>query len=77
VNSKFNGGGHINHSLFWANLAPANSSESKLESASNLRKAIDSKYGSFEKFQEEFKGTLLGLQGSGYVFSSSEYLKLF
>nr|P86254.1 RecName: Full=Superoxide dismutase [Mn], mitochondrial; AltName: Full=Manganese-dependent superoxide dismutase; Short=MnSOD; AltName: Allergen=Alt a MnSOD [Alternaria alternata] len=25
----FNAGGHINHSLFWQNLAPASSNEAK------------------------------------------------
>lgn len=70
-NSKFNGGGHINHSLFWANLAPASSPAAKTDAAPKLMEALGKKYGGYEKFQEEFKSVLLGLQGSGLVSSFS------
>ncbi|PUU78438.1 Manganese/iron superoxide dismutase [Tuber borchii] len=63
---KFNGGGHINHSLFWANLVPANFSQAELESAPKLTGAISAKYGSYDEFKGEFTGVLLGLQGSGW-----------
>ncbi|KAL0638324.1 hypothetical protein Q9L58_002626 [Maublancomyces gigas] len=63
---KFNGGGHINHSLFWANLAPASSPSAKTEAAPKLMDALAEKYGSYEKFQDEFNAVLLGLQGSGW-----------
>lgn len=70
INSKFNGGGHINHSLFWANLAPASSPSAKTDAAPKLMDALAKKYGSYEKFQDEFNAILLGLQGSGFVASS-------
>ncbi|KAM0354270.1 hypothetical protein ACHAPU_001314 [Fusarium lateritium] len=63
---KFNGGGHINHSLFWENLAPSSSSDSKPTSAPTLSAEISKTWGSIEAFQEAFKKTLLGLQGSGW-----------
>lgn len=64
---KFNGGGHINHSLFWKNLAPASSPSTQLSSAApGLQAAIERKWGSFESFQKAFNATLLGIQGSGW-----------
>lgn len=64
---KFNGGGHINHSLFWANLAPASSPNTKIESAApKLAKAISAQWGSHGAFQAEFEKMLLGIQGSGW-----------
>jgi len=61
---KFNGGGHINHSLFWKNLAPADSKETSLEG--KLIKAIEAQWESFETFQKTFTAILLGIQGSGW-----------
>ncbi|TCD63723.1 hypothetical protein EIP91_005008 [Steccherinum ochraceum] len=66
---KFNGGGHINHSLFWKNLAP-----SKSEGKGNggviadgaLKNAITQTFGSFENFQQQFTTATLGIQGSGW-----------
>ncbi|KAL9061568.1 MAG: hypothetical protein Q9162_000100 [Coniocarpon cinnabarinum] len=64
---KFNGGGHINHSLFWQNLASASSSAVKIDSAApGIAKAINEQWGSYAKFQEAFEKTLLGIQGSGW-----------
>ena len=63
---KFNGGGHINHSLFWKNLTPASSPQAKLESAPGIKAAIERKWGSYEAFQKVFSATLLGIQGSGW-----------
>lgn len=40
---KFNGGGHINHSLFWQNLTPDNSSDRG--AAPQLMKAIEQQFG--------------------------------
>ncbi|KAH7211666.1 Manganese/iron superoxide dismutase [Fusarium oxysporum] len=63
---KFNGGGHINHSLFWENLSPSSSADAKPESAPSLSAEISKTWGSIQAFQEAFKKTLLGLQGSGW-----------
>ncbi|OTA60838.1 manganese superoxide dismutase [Hypoxylon sp. EC38] len=63
---RFNGGGHINHSLFWEGLAPASSPDSKLDAAHRLVGAIKNTWGSFDKFKEAFGTALLGIQGSGW-----------
>jgi superoxide dismutase, Fe-Mn family len=64
---RFNGGGHINHSLFWQNLAPASSADTQPTSASpQLQAAIIATWGSLDKFQAAFTAELLGIQGSGW-----------
>ncbi|KAK3403268.1 manganese superoxide dismutase precursor [Sordaria brevicollis] len=64
---KFNGGGHINHSLFWKNLAPAETPEtSYAEAAPSLAAEIEKTWGSFEGFKKAFNTALLGVQGSGW-----------
>ncbi|KAI0901570.1 superoxide dismutase [Annulohypoxylon nitens] len=63
---RFNGGGHINHSLFWEGLAPASSPDSKLDAAPKLASEIKATWGSFDKFKEVFGAALLGIQGSGW-----------
>ncbi|KAI0055365.1 manganese superoxide dismutase [Artomyces pyxidatus] len=66
---KFNGGGHINHSLFWKNLAPSHS-EGKGHGGvlkdGPLKEAILAKWGSLEKLKKEFNATTAGIQGSGW-----------
>ncbi|XXH05253.1 hypothetical protein Hte_011678 [Hypoxylon texense] len=63
---RFNGGGHINHSLFWEGLAPASSGDAKLSSAPKLAKAIENTWGDFDTFKKTFNAALLGIQGSGW-----------
>ncbi|KAH7913629.1 manganese superoxide dismutase [Hygrophoropsis aurantiaca] len=62
---KFNGGGHINHSLFWKNLAPVNEDGGKLESGA-LKSAIERDFGSVEDFKKKFNTTTAAIQGSGW-----------
>jgi Fe-Mn family superoxide dismutase len=62
---KFNGGGHINHSLFWKNLAPVREGGGKLNPGP-LAEAIDRDFGSFDNFKKEFNAASLGIQGSGW-----------
>ncbi|KAI5925006.1 Manganese/iron superoxide dismutase [Camillea tinctor] len=63
---RFNGGGHINHSLFWENLAPSSSAEAKPEAAPTLVAAIQATWGSLDSFKAAFGAALLGIQGSGW-----------
>ncbi|KAG7289359.1 Superoxide dismutase [Mn], mitochondrial [Staphylotrichum longicolle] len=63
---KFNGGGHINHSLFWKNLAPAGTEETRADAAKGLVAEIDRTWGGLENFKKTFSAALLGIQGSGW-----------
>ncbi|KAL7812106.1 Manganese/iron superoxide dismutase [Trichoderma aethiopicum] len=63
---KFNGGGHINHSLFWENLSPASSPDADPASAPELTAEIAKTWGSLDKFKEAMGKALLGIQGSGW-----------
>ncbi|EZF26192.1 hypothetical protein H112_01628 [Trichophyton rubrum D6] len=63
--TSFHGGGHVNHSLFWENLAPKNSGGGEPPSGA-LAKAIDESFGGLEPFQKTFNTALAGIQGSGW-----------
>lgn len=59
----FNGGGHINHSIFWKNLTP-----NQCEPSGELLKAIQQTYGSLEEFQKHLSSLAVGVQGSGWAW---------
>ncbi|MFD2658329.1 superoxide dismutase SodA [Gracilibacillus thailandensis] len=59
-----NGGGHANHSLFWTLLSPNGGGEPTGE----LADAINSTFGSFDKFKEEFAAAGAGRFGSGWAW---------
>lgn len=59
-----NGGGHYNHSLFWKLLKVNNGAGPK----GNLASSIDSKFGSFDKFKEEFTKAATTRFGSGWAW---------
>ncbi len=59
-----NGGGHINHSLFWQVMAP--NAGGKPEG--KLAQEIDKAFGSFENFQEEFENAGKTQFGSGWAW---------
>ncbi|MBN3662399.1 MAG: superoxide dismutase, partial [Ornithobacterium rhinotracheale] len=59
-----NGGGFYNHSLFWQILSPNGGGEPKGE----LAEAIKEKFGSFEKFKEEFSTKAKTQFGSGWAW---------
>lgn len=64
---RFNGGGHINHSVFWTNLAPQ--SEGGGEPVKGeLADAIQERWGSFESFIEKFNALAAPIQGSGWCW---------
>lgn len=61
-----NGGGHANHSLFWTIMGP------KCGGAptGDLAKAIDSTFGGFDKFKEQFAAAAASRFGSGWAWLS-------
>jgi len=71
---KFNGGGHVNHSIFWKNLAPISKGGGNLNKGS-LSDAINKKWENLSKFQETFNTTTVAIQGSGWgwlVYSTND-----
>lgn len=62
---KFNGGGHVNHSIFWTNLAPIAKGGGEGPKG-ELLQAIKNKYGSLEIFLERFSAKTVDIQGSGW-----------
>jgi Fe-Mn family superoxide dismutase len=63
---KFNGGGHINHSLFWQNLSPAASPDASPDAAPALAAALVDTWGSLDAFKAAMAASLLSIQGSGW-----------
>ena len=59
-----NGGGHANHTLFWELIAPGGSKEPVGE----VKAAIESKFGSFDAFKEEFAKAATTRFGSGWAW---------
>ena len=59
-----NGGGHYNHSLFWESMSPDGGGSPDGE----LGTAIDSAFGSFDDFQEQFEAAGVGQFGSGWAW---------
>jgi Fe-Mn family superoxide dismutase len=57
------GGGHLNHSLFWTFLGKGSPSPK-----GELARAIDTRFGSFGSFQEKLTTVATGIFGSGWVW---------
>jgi len=64
---KFNGGGHINHSIFWTNLAPKNQGGGTPSNGA-LTGAIAKEFGSLEKLVEALSAKAVAIQGSGWAW---------
>lgn len=62
---KFNGGGNINHSIFWTNLAPINQGGGTPPEG-DLAKMIDKEFGSLQNFIDLFSAKTVAIQGSGW-----------
>ncbi len=59
-----NGGGFLNHSIFWATMSPQGGGSPTGE----LADAINEKFGSFEAFKEAFAKTATTQFGSGWAW---------
>ena len=62
-----NGGGHANHSLFWAIMSPRGGGEPTGE----LARAIDAGFGGFEPFRERVTKAGMTRFGSGWAWLSA------
>ena len=60
---KFNGGGHINHSIFWTNLGKEGG-----EPKGALLEAIKRDFGGLDKLKERMNTSAAGVQGSGWAW---------
>lgn len=61
---QFNGGGHVNHSIFWRNLCPTSKAIGRPDGP--LVAAIEKEFGSFNAFKELFMKQTAAIQGSGW-----------
>jgi Fe-Mn family superoxide dismutase len=59
-----NGGGHVNHTMFWQIMGP----KAGGQPSGAIATAINSAFGSFDKFKEELKKAGVGRFGSGWAW---------
>jgi len=59
-----NGGGHVNHSMFWQIIGPSAGGEP----TGDLAAAINAAFGSFATFKEKFQAAGIGRFGSGWAW---------
>jgi len=59
---KFNGGGHLNHSIFWTNLSPNGGGEP----TGDLADAIIADFGSLQNMKAKLSASTVAIQGSGW-----------
>ena len=62
---NFNGGGHVNHTIFWTNLTPKSKGGGTLEDGP-LKEAITQTFGSDASLKEEMSAKSTAVQGSGW-----------
>ena len=60
---KNNGGGYVNHVLYWATMCPAPAGP-----VGDLARELTSSFGSVDAFKEQFTDNATTLFGSGYVW---------
>lgn len=59
-----NGGGHLNHSIFWTVLSPSGGGEP----TGDIAAAISSTFSSYAEFKEQFTNAATGRFGSGWAW---------
>ncbi len=62
---KFNGGGHVNHTIFWKNLAPPSKGGGEPPTG-ELKTLIDSQYGNLDNLIAKMSTATVAVQGSGW-----------
>ena len=66
-----NGGGHLNHSMFWKIMKPGGG-----QPVGNVAQAINSTFGSFDSFKEKFNQAAATRFGSGWAWLAKSGGKL-
>ncbi|GAA5840118.1 hypothetical protein JCM11251_000609 [Rhodosporidiobolus azoricus] len=65
---NLSGGGHINHALFWRNLAPTSAGGGAFPSSGPLYDLVEREYGSADGLKTVMGVAGAGVQGSGWVW---------
>lgn len=65
---RHNGGGYINHKLFFSMLQKPTATAAENKPTGKLFEAIEKNFGSFDKFKQMFNNASLNVFGSGWVW---------